>query len=173
MEQVSWLDCTATLEKLDLVLPTEAQWEVAARAGTTTPWWTGPEKQSLAGVANVTDRFARHNGGPASWQYEDWLDDGYLVHAPVGQFRPNGYGLHDVHGNLWEWCRDRFGAYEENERAGDDAELIVPGAPNRVNRGGSYSNPAIHARVSSRFSNSAGARHLNLGVRPARRVSND
>ncbi len=172
VEQVSWLDATDTLSKLDLELPTEAQWEVAARGNTTTPWWTGAEPESLAGAANLADRFAQRNGAPG-WSCEEWLDDGYVVHAPVGQFRANPFGLHDVHGNVWEWCRDRFGKYHRNRRAPIDAELIVPGGTTRVFRGGSYHGAAIAARVTGRTRSTLENRGSSVGVRASRRVSTE
>src|SRR6185503_3453921 len=91
VEQVSWTTCSEVLSRMDLLLPTEAQWEYAARAGTLSVWWTGDVKESLAGAANVADSFCRKNGGPSVWVYEDWLDDGYSVHAPVGSYAPNAF----------------------------------------------------------------------------------
>src|SRR5262249_43552536 len=96
VEQVSAKDCTNVLSRLGIELPTEAQWEYGARAGTDTPWWTGSERTSLQGAANLADQFCKTHSGAAGWSYEEWLDDGYTSHAPVGTYRANSFGLHDV-----------------------------------------------------------------------------
>jgi len=166
VEQVSWEDCGDILGRLALVLPTEAEWEYSARAGTSTAWWTGSKKESLEGAANLADSFCKKNGGPPSWQYEEWLDDGYATHAPVGSFAPNAFGLHDVVGNVWEWCRDGSGSYDLPWKAGDGEREVQRGR-DRVYRGGSFLDVAVGARSAERWRDAPGFR-LNLGVRPAR-----
>ena len=89
----------------------------------------------------------------------------------MGSYRPNAFGLHDVHGNVWEWCRERYGTYDKHERQGRDAELIVPGAPSRIRRGGDFDSLAAVARCARRGSDSPEARDCRLGVRAARDVS--
>jgi formylglycine-generating enzyme required for sulfatase activity len=169
VEQVTWDDCNLWLTRLGLELPTEAQWEYGARGGTTTPRWTGIGTDGLARAANLSDAFCRQNGGHPSWNYEPW-DDGHTVHAPVGSFASNPFGLHDVLGNVWEWCRDSFGSYGNPVDKGDG--LRRPASRIRVFRGSSFGNDAAHARSAFRF-NTTPAYHLNsLGVRAARRVSN-
>ncbi len=169
VEQVSWEDCVDALARLGLMLPSEAQWEYGCRAGTDTPWWTGPDKLDLDEAGNLADRFCQEHGGPASWTYEEELNDGYVVHAPVGSYRANGFGLHDVVGNVWEWCRDRFGSYDLALTQGD-GESALRDAPDRVNRGGSFNYAAAHARSALRSYRTPDHRARNLGCRPARAV---
>jgi formylglycine-generating enzyme required for sulfatase activity len=152
VETVSWEDCTETLERLGLVLPTEAQWEYAARAGTTSVWWTGDEKEALAGVCNLAD--------------EDWLKDSYANPAPVGNYRANPFGLHDVIGNVWEWCRDGEGGYDLPVRPGD-RERQVPDPINRMIRGGGFDAPAEAGRSAFRASEKPFVGVSLLGLRPA------
>jgi len=168
VEQVSWEDGTRWLSRFNLELPAEAQWEFACRAGTDTPWWCGKEAAALAEAANVADAFCKANGGPASWNYEEW-DDGFVAHAPVGSFRPNAFGLFDVHGNVWEWCRDTFKGYP-SEPATDP---VVQGAGNRVSRGGGWNYVASYARCANRYAYDPSLRSNSLGVRPARSVTSE
>jgi len=165
--QVSWNDCDQVFGRLSLLLPTEAQWEYAARAGTATVWWTGNGVASLQGAANLCDLHAKKNGAPDGWTCEESLDDGHLVHAPVGSFRANPFGLHDTIGNVWEWCRDGFGPYTLPIEEGD-GERRVSDARYRVLRGGSFHLTSPVARSAFRLRNTPDPRGHDLGVRPAR-----
>ncbi len=167
VEQVSWTDCTQVLGRIGLELPTEAQWERAARADTSSVWWTGDEKETLAGAANLADAYCKSNGGPSSWSYEEWLNDGTVAHTRIGSYRANAYGLHDVVGNVWEWCRDGYGGYDQPVRAGD-GERQVTGSASRVLRGGSFTDAASSARSAYRNSYTPESRSNSLGLRPAR-----
>ncbi len=167
VEQVSWEDCRDVMRRLSLTLPTEAQWEYAARAGTDTVYFTGNEVASLQGSANQPDSFAAKNGAPSSWDFEEKIDDGYVVHAPVGRFDANRFGLHDVHGNVWEWCRDVGVSYATQVNPGD-GERPTQGARNRVSRGGGFTSSASSARCAFRSSYTPEYRYDSLGLRPSR-----
>jgi formylglycine-generating enzyme required for sulfatase activity len=150
------------LERWGLALPSEAQWEAVARAGTSTPWWTGSEEGTLDGAANIADLRLQADGGKRYWHYTPSVNDAYAGPAPVGSFRPNAFGLHDVHGNVWEWCEDLYGSYA--------APGVVASADiwAHVARGGSYLNPAWVARSSCRGRFRQGPRDDQIGVRPVR-----
>jgi formylglycine-generating enzyme required for sulfatase activity len=168
VEQVSWLEASRVLARLGWQLPTEAQWEYAARAGGDLPWWTGAEPDGLEGAANLSDRFARRQG--ASWRvFEDALDDGYLVQAPVGSFRANPFGLHDVIGNVYEWCSDHPEGYDSV--SGSAAEHAASSVPTRAVRGGSYVSAANGARASKRDSGQPELENESIGLRPARALA--
>jgi len=163
VENISWDDCTRWLSRHGLLLPTEAQWEYACRAGTTTPWSCGDRPESLEHHANLADQTAVRQ----PWRCEAW-DDGNIVHAPVGSFAPNPFGLHDVHGNVWEWVRDVLFAYAEPVRAGDGLRGDEDAFGARVYRGGGFSDPAYKLRSSNRDGYMPSLRSPLVGVRAAR-----
>ena len=174
VEKVNWRGMARTLERIGLELPTEAQWEYAARAGTATPWWTGASPTSLAGAANLADLTVLHAG--LDWiQAVDLpeLEDCWIEHAPVGSFRANAFGLHDVVGNLWETCRDVHARYDASRAAPGSGERLVPGSgPDhpRVVRGGAYDSSPWRARSSSRGLRGTEARNSTGGLRPGRSI---
>jgi formylglycine-generating enzyme required for sulfatase activity/serine/threonine protein kinase len=164
---VNYQECVRELFRLGLKLPTEAQWEYAARAGTTSPWWTGEKKRSLIGYANIADRgYRTRRLGRAG--FEDW-NDGYTLHAPVGAFKANAFGLHDMTGNVWEWCRDAYGSYH-NPVAAKTGERLVKSFDKQVMRGGGWDNDASWQRVAFRHTLAREARYSGLGVRPVREI---
>ncbi|MEZ5965284.1 MAG: bifunctional serine/threonine-protein kinase/formylglycine-generating enzyme family protein [Planctomycetota bacterium] len=167
VEVVSWADCDRTLSRHGLSLPTEAQWEYAARAGTTTPWWTGDDPHSLAGTANLGDRAAKEHGGPPDALYEEWLDDHWVGHAPIGTYRANPWGLHDLGGNVIEWCRDHYGPYGGSVHVGDGLRTEERG-PGYVARGGGFRLNADFARSARRVMASPTLIFMDLGARAAR-----
>jgi formylglycine-generating enzyme required for sulfatase activity len=168
VEQVGWKEVKRTLGHLGLRLPTEAQWEYAARAGTRTVYWTGDVKESLRGAANLADAYCKDNGGPGSWSFETWLDDGYVLHAPVGSYAPNAFGLHDTAGNVWEWVEDRYGSYDLPVSPGD-GERKAPADRARVFRGGGFRSNAVHMRSADRYDLFApDYRGFDVGARAAR-----
>jgi len=168
VENVDWLMCDRLLARHGLVLPSEAQWEYGCRGGTATVWNVAFEQ--LSRVANVADATAKTRV-PQWGNFESWRD-GHITHAPVGTFAGNGFGLHDVHGNVSELCRDWSGRYG-SERVGDGlrTDSSVPPPPNRSCRGGSCQLPASLARSADRYGVLPSGRDGNLGLRPARLIT--
>ncbi|QDU68239.1 bifunctional serine/threonine-protein kinase/formylglycine-generating enzyme family protein [Engelhardtia mirabilis] len=171
VEQVSWRDAKRTVDLLGLTLPTEAQWEYACRGGTETVFWPGDEVESLSNAANIADAFAKANGGEHFSAWEASVDDGNALHARVGSYAANGFGLHDTLGNVWEWCLDEYveGAYGE-ERSGPDPVVVERGVLERVCRGGSFNSPAAIARSAFRLYVTPDFGAEFIGLRPARPV---
>ena len=171
VEQVSWNVCQLELPRLQLSLPSEAQWEYGARAGSQTVWWTGDARQSLLGAVNLADQTAARSGSP--WpDIKDWpeLDDGYEVHCPVDALRANAFGLHGVHGNVWEWCTDGFDTAFYRQSPTQDPVCPPGSSAIRVNRGGCFANAAVLARSANRGSDAPTVADRYLGVRPARLI---
>jgi formylglycine-generating enzyme required for sulfatase activity len=154
VEQVSWDDCQKFLEKLNkregnpvgtFQLPSEEQWEYACRAGNTTRYCCGDDESGL---------------GEYAW-YE--ANSGYATH-PVGGKKPNAWGLYDMHGNVWEWCRDWWNDGYYKESPTDDPSGPTEGS-HRVRRGGSWSHPARFCRSALRNYFELGHRYYFLGLR--------
>jgi formylglycine-generating enzyme required for sulfatase activity len=163
VEYVSWVDCQEFLEKLNakslpgegnFQLPTEAQWEYACRAGSTTRYCFGDEESGL---------------GEYAW-YHGNSDD--KTH-PVGEKKPNAWGLYDMHGNVWEWCQDWYdGGYYANSRTDDPTGCSwesPSGGSYRVRRGGGWRTSARDCRSARRFADTPASRlNFPLGFRVAR-----
>ena len=172
VERVSWLDCMEVMDRLGLSLPSEAQWEYGARAGTTTVWWTGSERESLRGAVNLADQAAARAG--SSWlTIADWpeLDDGYPAHAPVNAFLPNAFGLHNVNGNVYEFCLDGYHGDFYLWSATKDPVDPPRGSDYRVIRGGSLVTDALRARSAQRGSCAPSWFDWYIGLRPARTIT--
>ncbi len=149
---VSWHDAVAYTQWLSkrtqrqFRLPTESEWEYAARAGTTDAYFTG---ETLINAGNCV-------GCGGQW-------DGKSV-APVGSFTPNDFGLFDTHGNVWEWVQDCWTSNYKN-RDNSPAAVELPGCDRRVLRGGSWYNSADFARVSFRGNEMDFFRDRGVGFR--------
>jgi formylglycine-generating enzyme required for sulfatase activity len=168
VEQVSWTQCMEVMARLGLSLPSEAQWENGARGGTDTPYWTGWDLESLLDAANLSDAYGKSHGNHAWNLWEKDLDDGNTSHAEIGSYRANPFGLHEVIGNVGEWCLDGYdaGFYARSPRL--DPVNLSTGAPYRVLRGGGFNDDASRARSAIRNENAPEVPVFVLGLRPAR-----
>jgi formylglycine-generating enzyme required for sulfatase activity len=154
VEMVTWNDATEFCRRLSLLprekpagrvyrLPTEAEWEFACRAGTTTTYSFGDDESLLSRYGWTKD-----NGGGTT--------------HPVGSKLANPFGLYDVHGNVWEWCQDWYGGYPSF--AVTDPKGAVSGS-SRVGRGGSWFGPAEDCRSAIRYGSNPSPRDYYDGFR--------
>ena len=160
VEQVSWEDAMAFCRRLsaqegtEYRLPTEAEWEYACRSGSTDRWCFGDDESQL-------EQYAWYG-----------TNSGSRTH-PVGEKKPNGWGLYDMHGNVWEWCADWWDANYCQQFANKVA--VDPTGPaggsGRVYRGGCWDFDASFCRSACRAGSAPGYRCDSLGFRLARTVS--
>lgn len=163
VQLVTWSDGMRVAHRVGSTLPTEAQWEYACRAGTTTPWSWGDAAADGGAYGNFHGEEANaYIGGAQVFGQRDE----HIRLAPVGAYLPNAFGLHDLHGNLWEWCRDTHADDSTVAvRAGDglrepvDTEL-------KTLRGGNFQLPVEYARSARRHGEAA--TNFVIGVRFAR-----
>jgi sulfatase modifying factor 1 len=164
--QVSWNDCNRYCEWLSrrtgrhYRLPTEAEWEYACRAGTTTTFQWGDNFEDGKGWCNGPD-ISGANAYPVWTSVFPWAD-GYVYVAPVGSFKPNAWGIHDMLGNVLEWVHDLNGPYSSS------AVVDPLGKSNgleRIGRGGSWALLARSCRSSMRTYGSPNTSHNFLGFR--------
>lgn len=144
-------------ERREYRLPTEAEWEYACRAGTTTPFSTG-ETISTA-QANYNGNFAYGDG--AKGENRDKT-------VPVGTFKPNPWGLYNMHGNVWTWCADWYGEYPREEAT--DPQGPASGEE-RVARGGSWFREPWMCRSAGRYKKNPEGRYNFIGLRVVTTVS--
>jgi formylglycine-generating enzyme required for sulfatase activity len=134
-------------------LPSEAEWEYACRAGTTTPFHFG--ERVTTDQANFDGNYTYN--GSAEGEYREKT-------MPVGSFPPNAFGLYDMHGNVWEWCQDAWhGNY--NDAPTDGSAWEAEGDVARVVRGGSWLGPPVGARSACRGGLAPGGRGVSVGFR--------
>jgi len=165
VEMVNWDEAVAFCGKLsdeegvEYRLPTEAEWEYACRAGTTTAWCFGDDASGI---------------GEYAW----YQDNSKGSTHPVGELKPNDWGLYDMHANVWEWCQDWYGhwygAYEKSLKVVSDPTGAAPGDRrsimyDRVLRGGAFDDQPMYVRIAYRnFIAQPGGRGHDIGFRLAR-----
>lgn len=171
VEQVSWFDCVKVMEQLGLSLPTEAQWECAARGGMATVRWTGDDTDSLADAENIADAYGKRHGGTSWTKWEEALDDGNTTHSKVGSYRANGFGMHDLLGNVGEWCIDGYDGAFYSQGSIVDPVCSPSNRPSRSNRGGTFAIDASHARAAFRGNDAPENVGSDMGLRPAMRIA--
>ena len=163
VEQVTWDDAVEFCRKLTQTqktgktyrLPSEAEWEYACRARTTTPFYFGE---------TITPDLVNYNGNYPYGSAPKGLDRQQTT--DVGSFPPNVFGLYDMHGNVWEWCSDKWHD-NYNGAPTDGSSWETGGSEYRVRRGGSWCNNAVNCRSAYRNRNSAVDRSSGIGFRVA------
>jgi formylglycine-generating enzyme required for sulfatase activity len=147
-------------------LPTEAEWEYSARGGAKGPRYWGDGEEQACDHENIADLTAKK-----LWHWEDVhnCEDSYAATAPVGSYQPNGFGLYDMLGNVWEWCEDYYSVdfYANYERQNPVNQNARRG-PDRVMRGGYWHGGPDSTRSASRSSGLPSAGNNDVGFRLVR-----
>ena len=155
---VTWADAVAYTEWLSAEtgrryrLPSEAEWEYAARGGTEDRYWWG---------FGVGENRANCKGCGSKWDNKET--------APVGSFKPNSFGLYDTAGNVWEWCQDTWHESYDGAPANGSA-WVTGGDDRRVQRGGSLGSKPRYVRSSARGRGNPDSRYVYLGFRVVREM---
>jgi len=156
VENVTWFDVQRFLERLNALagggyrLPTEAEWEYSCRAG------ERPEDAPIDDAhANFDARYPVRGGRPGRYRGRP---------VPVASFPADRLGLHDMKGNVWEWCADGYGPYPP----GSAVDPAGPNSPKKAIRGGSWYFDGASCRCAARHSHAPGDRGFSLGFRVAR-----
>ena len=143
-------------------LPSESQWELAARGGSSGPWGSSSSSKGICAYANVADKSQSTTG--SKWNNRINCTDHHWFSAPVASYKPNGFGLFDMQGNTWEWVADTWADTFSGTPVNGDAYVKGSGEE-RVLRGGGWDSDAKRSRLSSRSKASASGRAAMTGFR--------
>ena len=163
-EQVTWVKARHFVRRLSELpaeqeagrayrLPTEAEWEYACRAGTQTAFWSGDTLSSSEANFNGNYPFGGAEAGPFLSRTTE-----------VGSFPPNPFGLYDMHGNVWEWCQDRYGLRYYQEASADDPKGPLSGS-RRIIRGGDWYSDGRDCRSAFRYADLPAGTFYAMGIR--------
>jgi formylglycine-generating enzyme required for sulfatase activity len=160
--QVSWNDARRFVEHYGMRLPTEAEWEYAARAGSRTPYFWGESECEGRGYGNVRDAAGQR-------RYPTWgaafpFDDGAALLSVVGRYQANAWGVRDMVGNVSEWCEDAYGAYPAG---GGDETAAGGSSAARVLRGSAWLDMPDFSRSAKRLGFAPQGRRDFIGFRVA------
>jgi sulfatase modifying factor 1 len=163
---VSWEDANAYCEWAGKRLPTEAEWEKAARGGLVGARYAwGDDWDPERRVGNFADETAK--GVFLNWRITPDYSDGHVYPAPVGSFSPNGYGLYGMTGNVWEWCEDLYDPDYYGKSVKQNPVNYGSGSYHVV-RGGSWNNSLHRLRVANRLHDLPATPVVTVGFRCAR-----
>ena len=167
VETVSWDDAQAFCKKMrdhdtqgrQFRLPTEAEWEYACRATTTTPFYFGSKLNGKE--ANCDGNYPYGTTDKGSYKGRT---------TKVGEYGDNKWGLCDMHGNVWQWCEDYYGPYNDDLKSTDPLRSFRYSEERRISRGGSWITDAMNCRVAYRCSYGPNYSSSNIGFRVAFRL---
>ena len=171
---INWQDAKAYTEWMSQKtgkkyrLPSEAEWEYAARAHTRTIRYWGDNAEEACGYANVADKTAQAQiKGTSAWLVHN-CTDGFAYTAPGGHFKANAFGLKDMLGNVWEWTEDSY--HDNYKDAPTEGSVWQGDGVKRVLRGGSWNNEPQNVRAAIRNGNKSAQRFSIFGFRVAKEI---
>ena len=171
---INWQDAKAYAEWVSQKtgkkyrLPSEAEWEYAARGHTHTTRYWGESPEEACGYANVADKTAQAQiKGTSAWLVHNCMD-GFAYTAPVGHFKANAFGLKDMLGNVWEWTEDSY--HDNYKDAPTEGSAWQGDGVKRVLRGGSWNNEPQNVRAAIRNGNKSAQRFSIFGFRVAKEI---